>query len=110
LLGKPAIKPDAPFPALDCCGGKTTPGLPCQVSMNGVSSILLLELEGDSIEGIHRLGWEFQILVPISGTPIVGEIPIPFLIPKILVRIIFAIPMSGESENWNSDFRYSEFW
>ncbi len=29
LLGEPAIEPDAPFPALDCCGGKASPGLPC---------------------------------------------------------------------------------
>ncbi len=29
------------------------------------------------------LGWEFQFLVPISGTPIGGGIPIPFTIPKI---------------------------
>ncbi len=50
------------------------------------------------------LGWEFQFLVPISGTPIVSRIPILFLIPKIPVGFIFEIPMSGESENWNSDF------
>ncbi len=33
------------------------------------------------------LGWKFQFLVPISGTPIGSEIPIPFLIPKIPVGI-----------------------
>jgi hypothetical protein len=32
-----------------------------------------------------QLGWKFQFLVPISGTPIVSRIPIPFLIPKIPV-------------------------
>jgi len=26
LLGKPATQPDAPYPALDCGGGKVTPG------------------------------------------------------------------------------------
>jgi hypothetical protein len=55
------------------------------------------------------LGWEFQFLVPISGTPIRSRIPIPFLIPKIPVGSFFEIPMSGESENWNSDFQYLEF-
>jgi hypothetical protein len=38
---------------------------------------------------VWMLGWEFQFLVPISGTPIGGGIPIPFTIPKILVGIIF---------------------
>jgi hypothetical protein len=57
-----------------------------------------------------RLGWEFQFLVPISGTPIVSGIPIPFSIPEILVRFFFEIPMSGESENWNSYVQYLEFW
>jgi hypothetical protein len=56
------------------------------------------------------LGWEFQFLVPISGTPIVSRIPIPFLILKIPVGFFFEIQMSGESENWNSDLRYLEFW
>jgi hypothetical protein len=36
-----------------------------------------------------ELGWGFQFLVPIFGTPIVSGIPIPFLIPKIPVGIIF---------------------
>ncbi len=35
------------------------------------------------------LGWEFQFLVPISGTPIVSGIPIPFSIPKIPVGFFF---------------------
>jgi hypothetical protein len=55
-----------------------------------------------------QLVWEFQFLVPISGTPIVSGIPILFLVPKILVDF-FLIPMSGESENWYSDLRNSEF-
>ncbi len=55
------------------------------------------------------LGWEFQFLVPISGTFIVSVIPILFLIPKIPVGFFFEIPMSGESENWNSDLGYLEF-
>jgi hypothetical protein len=37
----------------------------------------------------RQLGWEFQFLVPISGTPIVSGIPIPFLIPKIPVGKYF---------------------
>jgi hypothetical protein len=36
-----------------------------------------------------RLGWEFQFLVPISGTPIVSGVPIPFSIPKIPVGFFF---------------------
>jgi hypothetical protein len=35
---------------------------------------------------------------------------IPFLIPEILVRFFFEIPMSGNSEIWNSNLRNSEFW
>jgi hypothetical protein len=42
-----------PFPALDCCPGKATPGLPCQVSTKGLSLIPILELESNSVEGIH---------------------------------------------------------
>jgi hypothetical protein len=37
----------------------------------------------------HKLGWEFRFLVPISGTPIVSGIPIPFSIPKIPVGFFF---------------------
>jgi hypothetical protein len=53
LLVKPAFQPDASFPALDGHGCEASPGLPCEVSMNGVSSILTLEVEGDSIEASH---------------------------------------------------------
>ncbi len=35
------------------------------------------------------LSWEFQFFVPISGTPIISRIPIPFLIPEILVGTFF---------------------
>ncbi len=49
-------------------------------------------------------------MVLISGTPIGGRIPIPFTIPKIPVGFFFEIPISGESENQNSDLRFSEFW
>ncbi len=35
------------------------------------------------------LGWEFQFLVLISGTPIVSGILIPCSIPKILVGTFF---------------------
>jgi hypothetical protein len=59
--------------------------------------------------GKAMLGWEFRFLVPISGTPIVSKILILFLIPKIPVGIFFEIPMSGESENWNSNLRYLKF-
>ncbi len=61
-MGKPAIKQDAPFPALDCCGGEAMPGLPCQVSMSGVLSIPILELKGDSVEGIHHPWMCFSML------------------------------------------------
>jgi hypothetical protein len=46
----------------------------------------------------NYLGWEFQFLVPISGTPIGGGIPIAFTIPKIPVGFFFEIPISGEPE------------
>ncbi len=40
----------------------------------------------ESIEiGSSGLGWEFQFLVPIPGTPIGSRIPIPFLILEILL-------------------------
>ncbi len=55
LLGKPATQPDALFPALECCGAKASPGLPCQVLTNGVSLIPTLELKGNSIDGLHHL-------------------------------------------------------
>ncbi len=54
LLVKPAIQPDALFPALDGYGRKVLPGLPCKVLTNGVSSIPTLELKGDSVEGIQH--------------------------------------------------------
>jgi hypothetical protein len=53
LLVKPAIQPDALFPALDGCGREALPGLPCEVLANGVLSIPTLEVEGDSIEATH---------------------------------------------------------
>ncbi len=43
----------------------------------------------DLARAMPCLGWEFQFLVPISGTPIVSRIPIPFLIPKIPVGKYF---------------------
>ncbi len=67
-------------------------------------------------EGVHKefstavtLCWEFQFLVPISGTPIGGGILILFTIPKIPVGFFFEIPISGEPESWNSDLRFLEF-
>ncbi len=42
------------------------------------------------------LGWEFQFLLPISGTPIRSQILIPFLIPEIPV-VFFWIPLL---KNW----------
>ncbi len=45
-------------------------------------------------------------MVPISGTPIGGGIPILFMIPKIPVGFFFEIPISGEPENWNSDLQF----
>jgi hypothetical protein len=40
------------------------------------------------------LGWEFQFLVLISGTPIGGGILILLTIPKIPVGFFFEIPIS----------------
>jgi hypothetical protein len=57
-----------------------------------------------------RLGWEFQFLVMISGTPIGSGIPIPFLIPEIPVGFFFEILTSGKSENRDSDLQNLEFW
>jgi hypothetical protein len=59
---------------------------------------------GNSSRG---LGWEFQFLVPISGTPIGSGIPIPFLIPKIPVGFFFSNSAVEKSRNWNSD---SKIW
>ncbi len=66
-------------------------------------------VDGDIEVGDSRLGWEFRFSVPISRTPIGGGIPIPFTIPKIPVGFFFEIPISGESENWNSNLQFSEF-
>jgi hypothetical protein len=44
------------------------------------------------------LGWEFRFFVPISGTPIISRIPIPFLIPKIPVGFFFQIPLLKNQE------------
>ncbi len=54
LLGEPATQPDAPFPALECCGGEASPGLPCQVSTNEVSLMPTLELKVNSVDGLHH--------------------------------------------------------
>ncbi len=68
----------------------------------------------ENIEYLHRhyshlLGWEFQFLAPISGTPIGNRISIPFLILDIPVGFFFETPMSGKSESWNSDLQNLEF-
>ena len=53
LLGEPAIEPDAPFPALECDGGKATPVFtPCKVSTDGMVSIPTLEGGDNDIEGL----------------------------------------------------------
>jgi hypothetical protein len=59
LLGKLAIKPDAPFPALDCYGGKALPDLSCKVSTNEVSSIPVLEGKNNGIHGSFFVGCQF---------------------------------------------------
>ncbi len=61
LYGKPAIEPGAPFPALECDGGKAAPGLPCQVSTDGMSSIPILEGGDNSIEGFWRISVVSQV-------------------------------------------------
>jgi hypothetical protein len=73
LLVEPACQPDASFLALDGCGCEALPGLPCEVSMNGVSSKPTLEVEGNSIEAIHY-PWIFyqqisgRMCMPNAGT------------------------------------------
>ena len=53
LLGEPASQPDAPFPALECDGGKATPGFsPCKVSTDGMVSIPTLKGGDNDIEGL----------------------------------------------------------
>ena len=52
---------------------------------------------------VLQLGWEFQFLVPISGTPIRSRIPILFLIPKIPVGVFFSNSAVEKSRNWNSN-------
>jgi hypothetical protein len=47
LLVKPVCQPDVLFLALDGCGRKASPGLPCEVSTNGVLLIPKLEVEGN---------------------------------------------------------------
>jgi hypothetical protein len=59
------------------------------------------ELEGSI------LGWEFLFLVPISGTPIVSRIPIPFLIPKIPVGKFFLNSDVWRVRKW--EFRFQKF-
>ncbi len=54
-----------------------------------------------------RLGWEFQFLAQISGTPIGSGILIPFLIPKIPVEKYFSNSAVENSRSWNSD---SKIW
>jgi hypothetical protein len=55
--------------------------------------------------GFHAaiLGWEFQFLVPISGTLIGSGTPIPFLIPKIPVGFSFLNSAVEKLRNRNSD-------
>jgi hypothetical protein len=53
---------------------------------------------GEVVEQGSGLGWEFQFLVPISGTPIGSRILIPFLIPKIPVGNFFRIPLLKNRE------------
>jgi hypothetical protein len=54
----------------------------------------------------YGLGWEFQFLVPISGTPIGSGIPIPYSIPEILFGHFFSFA-DEKLTNWNFD---SEIW
>ncbi len=53
LLVEPVFLPDALFSALVGHGCEALPGSLCKVSMNGVSSIPTLEVEGVSKEVIH---------------------------------------------------------
>ncbi len=66
-----------------CFGGHVAPIFDKVAANCNVDSIGIIFLW--SKVDHNALGWEFQFLVPISGTPIVSGIPIPFLIPKITV-------------------------
>jgi hypothetical protein len=59
LQGLLATKPDAPFPALDCCGGKALPGVPCKVLKNGMSLIPVLKGGNSGIQGSFSVGCQF---------------------------------------------------
>ncbi len=56
-----------------------------------------------------NIGWEFQFLVPISGTPIVSGIPILFWIPKILVKKYILNSNVWRVRKFEFRFQNSEF-
>ena len=65
---------------------------------------------GPELGNRYMLGWEFQFLVPISGTHIRSGILIPFTIPKISVGFSFSNSAVEKSRNqnfnpkiWNSE-------
>ncbi len=70
-----------------------------------------------------NLGWEFRVLVVISGTPIGSWIPIPFSIPKIPVgnlfvefhcweieKLGFRVQKFGIQKTINTGTQYTSFW
>ncbi len=67
------------------------------------ATISLVGHHSMSTSFILTLGWEFQFLVPISGTPIRSGVLIPFLIPKIPVEFFLLNSAVEKSRNRNSD-------
>ncbi len=69
----------------------------------------MLTSKAKNVKRPQKLGWDFQFLVPISGTPIGSGILILFLIPEITAGFFFEIPIAGKSENYNFDLQNLEF-
>ncbi len=72
-----------------------------------MGSAMALAMATGTGSGDGEFGWEFQFLVPISGTPIGSRIPILFSIPKIPVGIFFMNSAVEKLRNRNSD---SKIW
>jgi hypothetical protein len=79
---------------------------PEKINGQYMAAVARYSYDSQIIDGSTGLGWEFQFLVPISGTPIISRIPIPFLVPKIPVGFFF------NSNVWRVrklEFRFAKF-
>jgi hypothetical protein len=81
------------------------PSLPPPLCLHRL--VVVSPLVASASASAFALGCEFQFLVPISGTPILSGIPIPFLIPKIRVGNFYSNPAVEKSRNRDSD---SKIW